>query len=52
MITISIFRKPLSISFYLLVLGACEARLGLTLLVTMTRFTGRDILRLIRKTKY
>lgn len=36
--------KPFSIAFYLLVLGACEASLGLSLMVRMVRFSGGDML--------
>jgi len=43
--------KSISVSFYLLVLGACEARLGLSLLVSMVRLRGRDMLRLFRVIK-
>lgn len=38
--------KPVSFTFYLLVLGACEARLGLSLLVVLVRVVGNDVLRL------
>lgn len=46
------FNQPLSISFYLLILGACETRLRLSLLIIITRFKGNDMLRLISKTKF
>lgn len=36
--------KPFSVAFYLLVLGACEASLGLSLMVRMVRFSGGDML--------
>lgn len=36
--------KRVALTFYLLVLGACEASLGLSLLVVLTRYLGRDIL--------
>lgn len=35
----------ISYSFFLLILGACEARLGLRLIISMTRFKGNDMLR-------
>lgn len=38
--------KPISFSFYLLVVGACEASLGLSLLVVLVRVIGNDVLRL------
>lgn len=37
--------KRVSFTFYLLILGACEARVGLCLLVVLTRYIGRDTLR-------
>jgi NADH:ubiquinone oxidoreductase subunit K len=40
--------KPVCFSFYLLVLGACEASLGLSLLVVLVRVVGNDMLRLFR----
>lgn len=43
--------KPFSISFYLLVLGACEASLGLRLMVRMVRFRGGDMLSFLRLIK-
>lgn len=36
--------NPIAFSFYLLVLGACEATLGLCLLVTFVRTLGNDVL--------
>lgn len=42
---------PVSISFYLLVFGACEASLGLRLLVSIVRLAGRDMLSLLRAVK-
>lgn len=48
---IRIISHPVSISFYLLVFGACEARLGLRLLVGMVRLVGGDMLRLLRVVK-
>ena len=44
--------QPISIAFFILILGACEASLALRLIVIMTRLKGRDILRLIRKFKF
>lgn len=35
---------PLSFRIYILVIGACEARLGLRLLINISRFKGNDIL--------
>lgn len=40
-----------SVTFYLLVLGACEATLGLCLLVGFVRLLGRDMLRQVRLIK-
>lgn len=40
-----------SVGFYLLVLGACEATLGLCLLVGFVRLLGRDMLRKVRLIK-
>ena len=37
-------RSYISFVFYLLVLGACEATLGLSLLVSLVRLLGRDML--------
>lgn len=44
--------QPISISFFILILGACETRIALRLLVMITRFKGTDILRNIRTYKY
>ena len=41
---VSCVRGSVSFVFYLLVLGACEATLGLSLLVSLVRLTGRDML--------
>ena len=43
---IRIFGKPTSSAFYLLIIGACEASLGLRLLVGLIRLGGGDILSL------
>lgn len=43
--------KPFSISFYLLVLGACEASLGLRLIVRIVRFRGGDMLSFLSLSK-
>lgn len=40
-----------SITFYLLVMGACEATLGLSLLVGFVRLLGSDILSKVRLVK-
>ena len=40
-----------SFSFYLLVLGACEAALGLCLLVRFVRIMGNDMLRNVKLIK-
>lgn len=42
---LSLVGKSVSLSFFLLILGACEASLGLSLLVSMVRLNGRDMLR-------
>lgn len=42
-------RKPLSYSLVLLVFGACEARLGLRLLISMIRSKGNDMVRINKK---
>lgn len=39
---------PVTFTLYLLVLGACEATLGLCLLVRLVRLVGRDMLRKVR----
>jgi len=44
--------QPISTRFYLLILGACEASLGLRILVVLTRIKGRDILRLLNISKF
>lgn len=46
-----LFLKPVSFAFYLLVLGACEARLGLSLLVNIVRLGGNDMLSLFKVVK-
>ena len=38
-------KQPISHSMFMLVLGACEARLGLRLLINITRFQGNDLLK-------
>lgn len=43
--------KPVSIRFYLLAFGACETRLGLSLLVRIARYRGGDMLRVLRSSK-
>ena len=45
-LTLNIFNQTPSIAFFLLTLGACEARLGLSLIVTIVRFKGNDMLRI------
>jgi len=50
-ITLRVLDRCPSLALYVLVLGACEARLGLRLLVSMTRIRGGDMLRLIRTLK-
>lgn len=42
---LSILGKSVSVTIYLLVLGACEATLGLCLLVRFVRLVGSDMLR-------
>jgi NADH:ubiquinone oxidoreductase subunit K len=37
---------PSSYSIFILVLGACEARLGLSILINVTRFKGNDMITL------
>lgn len=46
-----LFLKPVSFAFYLLVLGACEASLGLRLLVNIVRLGGNDMLSLFKRVK-
>lgn len=41
---ITIIDQIMSYSIFILVLGACEARLGLRLIINITRFKGNDIL--------
>nr|YP_002456342.1 NADH dehydrogenase subunit 4L [Watersipora subtorquata]ABY55227.1 NADH dehydrogenase subunit 4L [Watersipora subtorquata] len=43
-ITFSMMNVTLSYSIFILVLGACEASLGLSMVINMTRFTGNDML--------
>lgn len=43
-LTLRYIRQPLSHSIFILVLGACEARLGLRLVINITRFKGNDML--------
>lgn len=42
--TITVINQIMSYSIFILVLGACEARLGLRLIINITRFKGNDIL--------
>lgn len=44
MIIIRINNQNASPSFFILILGACEARLALRLLINLTRFKGNDML--------
>lgn len=37
--------QPISFAFFLLIMGACEAALGLSLIITMTRSKGSDFVR-------
>lgn len=48
MMFFSNFSQPMALPFYVLILGACEARLGLSLFVMVTRLKGSDILRTLR----
>nr|YP_005089256.1 NADH dehydrogenase subunit 4L [Flustra foliacea]AEX16061.1 NADH dehydrogenase subunit 4L [Flustra foliacea] len=48
----SSFGQSVSTSFYILILGACEASLGLSLLVVMTRIKGMDMLSLLSLMKF
>lgn len=41
----SVIQQSISNSIFILVLGACEARLGLSLLINIARFKGNDMLR-------
>lgn len=43
--------KSVSLSFFILVLGACEASLGLVIIVNIARLKGRDILSIVRLVK-
>jgi NADH:ubiquinone oxidoreductase subunit K len=43
--TLRVLGKSVSVTIYLLVLGACEATLGLCLLVSFVRLVGSDMLR-------
>lgn len=48
---LGMYGKSISVAFYLLVLAACEASLGLRLLVNIVRLSGRDMLSLFRVVK-
>ncbi len=52
LMVLSLYGQPISIGFYILILGACEASLGLSLTVMISRFKGSDMLRVIRSYKY
>lgn len=49
-IKLRIVNLPVSPPLYLLVLGACEASLGLSVLISITRYSGSDII--IKKIKF
>lgn len=51
-IKFSQLNQPIAVCFYILIFGACEARLALRLLIIITRLKGNDILRSIRNYKY
>jgi len=50
-VMISIFDRSVPITLYLLVIGACEAALGLCMLVNLVRLVGNDMLREIQLIK-
>ena len=50
-ILLTLYFQPPSLAFFILVLGACEARLGLRILIILVRFKGRDILRKVTSFK-
>nr|AJP00033.1 NADH dehydrogenase subunit 4L [Bugula neritina] len=44
--------QPISIAFYMLIMSACEASLALSLMISLTRIKGSDMLSLVSKFKF
>lgn len=51
LLTMTTIRRTRSVCFYLIVIGASEARVGLSLLVLISRLSGGDSLKLVRALK-
>nr|YP_001648405.1 NADH dehydrogenase subunit 4L [Bugula neritina]AAT79561.1 NADH dehydrogenase subunit 4L [Bugula neritina] len=44
--------QPISIAFYMLIMSACEASMALSLMISLTRIKGSDMLSLISKFQF